>query len=47
MGIRIENYAEGFKYVSLALDEPTKKDLLEDELDFIFLDKKQLFLLPF
>ena len=40
MGIKIENYAEGFKYVSLALDEQTKKDLIEDELDCIFLDKK-------
>ena len=45
MGIKIENYAEGFKYVSLALDEQTKKDLIEDELDFIFFDKKELFLL--
>ena len=46
MGIKIENYAEGFKYVSLALDEQTKKDLIEDELDFIFFDKKELFLFP-
>ena len=46
MGIIIENYAEEFKYVSLALDEPTKKDLMEDELEFIYLDEKQLFLLP-
>ncbi|MGF0019895.1 His-Xaa-Ser system radical SAM maturase HxsC [Sporofaciens sp. SGI.106] len=46
MGLKIKNYTQGFKIVSLALDENTKKDLICDNLDFIFINDKSLFLFP-
>lgn len=46
MALKIDNYKNGFKIVSLATDEITKSDLLEDALDFISIENNLLILYP-
>lgn len=44
--MKIEDYKEGFRIVSIALDEQIKEDLLHDELDFLFVKDNIVMLLP-
>lgn len=39
MSIKFSNYKQGYRIVSLALDEVVKADLLNDGLDFVYVDK--------
>lgn len=44
--IKISDYSLGFKIVSLALDEEAKRDLIEDELDFLYVEDENVTLFP-
>lgn len=46
MNIKIENCNAGFRIVSLALDKPTKDDLLKDKLDFLYIAGNRTILFP-
>ena len=46
MALKFENYNEGFRIVSLAKDEQTKQDLIEDNLDFLVLERNEVILYP-
>lgn len=46
MSIVFDEYNHGYRIVSIALDEETKCDLLNDELDFIFVSEDSIVLYP-
>lgn len=46
MEIKFLNYAGEFKIVSIALDEETKADLLDDNIDFLYVTESKLSLFP-
>ena len=46
MRTRIPSYAGDYRIVSLALDEKTKQDLLEEDVDFIYVSSNEVMIYP-
>lgn len=46
MELKFLNYESEYKIVSIALDEETKTDLLKDDIDFLYVTKTSILLLP-
>lgn len=46
MNLILDGYDENFRIVSLALNNPVKQDLIEDKLDFLFVEDDKVILYP-